>query len=53
MGLAWQQGPLGASPSGRSCPFSGRRAYPAPGRMPAAGTRNRAVPVFTVIRSAE
>ena len=26
---------------------------PSPGRMPAAGTRNRAVPVFTVIRSAE
>ena len=30
-------------------PFSGRCAYPGQrGRMPAAGTRDRAVPVFTV-----
>ena len=40
----------GSAPPG---PFSGRCAYPAAGRMPAAGNRDRAVPVFTVVRSAE
>jgi len=41
----------GSAPPG---PFSGRHAYPRPraGR-PAAGNRDRAVPVFTVIRSPE
>jgi len=41
----------GSAPPG---PFSGRRAYPGQqAGCPPAGNRHQAVPVFTVIRSAE